>query len=354
MVRMALLLIPGASAQELFLAPSFISVADGQCTAYRQDSDNCDDDCGRCFNKGGRAGVLCKGEGTGYYCPPDQPGEGDMAFACMDWTFGSQAMREAEAAFKQRTAEDVYFGVGTFGTSDDAQRGLGACYRLQIGTEGGGVAKDLLLQSINTGSDVSGFQFDLQVGDGGAGAFDTCAGGATPGHDSMYPGPYSEDTWGHIYGGADTRDQCKNLPAYPSDSAAMMAAGDDLVTLCEYSFDHGVRGATGANPSILSIGRVECPEELTEFTQMKRNDDPSGFTCGDSCHQAEHECLLNSGGTSLEWCLTRMMDCRKPSGGFIDNVKPDLMLDGHKIVQPCTSDGYTRIDVQCGCIDCYC
>jgi len=61
MVRMALLLIPGASAQELFLAPSFISVADGQCTAYRQDSDNCDDDCGRCFNKGGRAGVLCKG-----------------------------------------------------------------------------------------------------------------------------------------------------------------------------------------------------------------------------------------------------------------------------------------------------
>jgi hypothetical protein len=188
----------------------------------------------------------------------------------MDWTFGSQGMQQAEAAFKQRTGEDVYFGVGTFGTSDDVQRGLGACYRLQIGTEGGGVAKDLLLQSINTGSDVSGFQFDLQVGDGGAGAFDTCAGGSTPGHDSMYPGPYSEDTWGHIYGGADTREQCKNLPALPADSAAMAAAGDDLIALCEYSFDHGVRGATGANPSILSIGRVQCPDELTEFTQMKQ------------------------------------------------------------------------------------
>jgi len=298
---------------------------------------------------------MCKGSSPGYYCVPDAPdADGDMAFACMDWTFGSTAMRSAEATFKERTGEDVYFGVGTFGTSDDVQRGLGACYRLKIGNEGDGTGKDLLLQSINTGSDVSGFQFDLQVGDGGAGAFNTCAGGTSPGHDTMYPGPYSADTWGRQYGGADTREQCKNLPAFPATSEPMKDAGDDLVSLCEWSFDHGVRGANGENPSILSIGRVECPTELTHFTQMRRTDDPIGFDCGDSCHVAEHECELNSGGTSLEWCLTRMMDCRKPSGGFIDNVKDELMVQGHKIVQPCTSDGYTRIDVQCGCYDCYC
>jgi len=302
---------------------------------------------------------MCKGSsdggGTGYYCPPDAPGaDGDMAFACMDWTFGSKGMQAAEASFSQRTGEDVYFGVGTFGTSDDAMRGIGACYRLQIGSEGGGVAKDLLLQSINTGSDVSGFQFDLQVGDGGAGLFNTCAGGSSPGHDSMYPGPYSDDTWGKQYGGADTRVQCDNLPSYPSASAAMIAAGEDLGALCEWSFDHGVRGATGANPSILSIGRVECPMELVEFTQLKRSDDPSGYSCGSECHQAEHECLLNSGGSEATWCLTRMMDCRKPSGAFKDNVRDELVVDGMKVVQPCTSDGYTRIDVQCGCTDCYC
>merc|ERR1712070_854783 len=80
------------------------------------------------------------------------------------------AMKEQQAAFQQRTGEGVFFGVGTFGTADDAQRGLGSCFRVQVD----GVSKDLLLQSINTGSDVSGNQFDLQIGDGGAGAFKTC------------------------------------------------------------------------------------------------------------------------------------------------------------------------------------
>jgi len=316
---------------------------------------SCKQNCGQCFNPGSRKGVKCKGQSTGYYCPPDQPpADGDMAFACMDWTFGSSSMKAAEAKFKQRTNEDVFFGVGTFGTNDDAQRGLGACFRLKIGNEGGGVSKDLLLQSLNTGSDVSGNQFDLQMGDGGAGAFNTCAGGSTPGHDTMYPGEYNINTWGKVYGGADKKDQCKNLPSHPSKSDAMKSAGDNLQTLCEYSFDQGVRGNNGENPSILSIGRVECPEELVDFTQMKRTDDPVGFTCGDKCTKASHECELNHGGQSLEWCLTRMMDCRKPSGAFKDNVKNEIMKPGFKIVQPCTSDGYTRIDVQCGCDNCYC
>ena len=25
-----------------------------------------------------------------------------------------------------------------------------------------------------------------------------------------------------------------------------------------------------------------------------------------------------------------------------------------QVVQPCTQDGYTRVDVKCGCYDCYC
>lgn len=254
-------------------------------------------------------------------------------------------MKEQQAAFQKRTGEDVFFGVGTFGTGDDAQQGLGSCFRLQVD----GVAKDLLLQSINTGGDVSGNQFDLQMGDGGAGAFNACAGGSTPGHDTMFPGPYSSDTWGKQYGGVDTKAQCQNLPTYPEVSTPMKDAGDDLISLCEYSFDQGVRGQTGTNPSILSIGRVECPEELVYMTQMQRNDDPAGFSCGANCVQAQQQC--NGGGA---WCLTRMMDCRKPSGGWIDNVKTELMVDGHSLVQPCTADGYTRIDVQCGCNDCDC
>ena len=49
-------------------------------------------------------------------------------------------MNEQQAAFKKRTGDDVFFGVGTFGTADDAQQGLGSCFRLQVD----GVGKDLL------------------------------------------------------------------------------------------------------------------------------------------------------------------------------------------------------------------
>merc|ERR1712232_1247650 len=132
----------------------------------------------------------------------------------------------------------------------------------------------------------------------------------------------------------------------------MKAAGDDLVSLCQYSFDHGVRGDGGKNPTILSIGRVQCPEELVTMTEMQRNDDPHGYVPV-SPMKGEHECNPTTPGTA-QWCLTRMMDCRKPSGAWRSNVKPELMVDGRRVTQTCTSDGYTRIDVQCGCFNCWC
>ena len=52
--------------------------------------------------------------------------------------------------------------------------------------------------------------------------------------------------------------------------------------------------------------------------------------------------------------MTRMMDCRKPSGAFKDNIMPDLVEDGYKLVQICINDGYTRMDTKCGCYGCYC
>jgi len=260
-------------------------------------------------------------------------------------------MQKAEAAFQQRTQQDVYFGVGTYGSASDPQRGLGACYRVRVE----GVDKDLLLQSVNTGSDVSNYQFDLQVGDGGAGAFNTCAGAPF----SMYPGTYAP--WGKQYGGADNRSQCAGLPMYPQVAGPMKAAGDSLVSLCEYSFDKGVRHEGGGNPTILDLSRVACPSELVAFTQLQRADDPSTFQLGEyrqdtpefaglSASQVAPQCT----GPSLANCLTRMMDCRKPSGGFIDNIQSKLVVDGMRVVQPCLSDGYTRLDVQCGCMDCYC
>lgn len=264
----------------------------------------------------------------------------------MDWTFQSSAMRAAESTFNRRGGLNnsaVYFGVGSFGTEDDAQQGLGACYKLTVA----GVDRPLLLQSINTGSDVDGNQFDLQIGAGGAGAFNTCAGGSN----SMYPG--STVAWGKQYGGVNNRADCQALPPYPQQQGPMKAANDSLVSFCEAGFDKGVRQEGGGNPSIQAVDRVKCPSELTDFTQFKRTDDPAaGVLLGSRI--AAHECQAGQPGDSLAWCLTRMMDCRKPSGAQKDNVKDSIVEPGMKLVQPCTADGYTRIDVQCGCSDCYC
>jgi hypothetical protein len=314
----------------------------GKCTTYTQSATNCaTSNCGQCFNAGSRSGVLCPTNSTttGYYCSTDE----GPAYACMDWTFGSTAMKAAEEQFNAANAENVYFGVGTYGTSSDPIRGLGACYRLKVDT----IDRDLIVQSINTGSDVAGNQFDLQVGNGGAGAFNNCAGKGF----SMFPGSY--DAWGKIYGGSDNRADCAKLPAYPNNPAPMKAAGDNLIDLCEYSFDKKTRLEGGGNPTLLDVSRVKCPEGLVEMTQIQRTDEPKTYKATAEYRPAG----VGNGGVCQgggAYCLTRMMDCRKPSGGFKDNVRSDLVVTGRKLVQPCTQDGYTRIDVQCGCMDCYC
>jgi len=198
-----------------------------------------------------------------------------MAYACMDWTFGSSAIRGAEASFRGRSGQDVYFGVGTYGTSSDPMKGLGACYRLKVE----GVDKDIIAHSINTGHDVAGNQFDLQMGAGGAGSFNTCVGSGS----SMFPG--GKPAWGCQYGGVDDRSACAALPAYPREGSKMRAAGDSLVRLCEYSWDKHVRttgagkpaGACKYNPTLLDVARVRCPSELVQLTQIERRDDPATY-----------------------------------------------------------------------------
>ena len=70
-------------------------------------------------------------------------------------------------------------------------QGLGACYRLVVRATdcsdrlgGAALERDIIAQSVNTGFDVSNIQFDLQMGNGGTGAFNNCAGDDW----SMFPG----------------------------------------------------------------------------------------------------------------------------------------------------------------------
>ena len=165
----------------------------------------------------------------------------------MDWTFGSSAIKKREEQFNAQHGDNVWFGVGTFGTDDDPLKvniNYLASYRswnyksknLQVsrvwepaiacqwGTPAVGMWvqehpwKDTSLHSRSTPAmmwqiynltyrwrlvreEKWSETLTCQVGNGGTGAFNNCAGQGW----SMFPGPFSEAVWGHQYGGCDYR-----------------------------------------------------------------------------------------------------------------------------------------------------
>jgi hypothetical protein len=71
--------------------------------------------------------------------------------------------------------------------------------------------------------------------------------------------------------------------------------------------------------------------ELVNFTQLKRNDDPKGYGWGD--RQAGFpNTSVTCGDQGGSFCLTRMMDCRKPSGAFKDNIDASKVESSMKLV----------------------
>jgi len=351
---------------------------DATCRAKSDCEKACGDDCDKfssqsygtcdqhssCVNWSDSVGcgIPCGGlEGNpGYFCNPAGDGskyddklsshtQTNYAYGCLDWSFQSKRMQQAEDDFRERTGNNVYFGIGSYGNIKDQKENLGKCYRITASN----VDKDLIVQNINSGVDVDGTQFDLQMGAGGFGLYNACASDNENDLYSMFSGKRS--SWGEIYGGINNRKQCDDLPEYPrlyglyekNPSQEI----DSLRDLCKVGFDKNVRIEGGENQTIVSLGEVSCPSELTQITGMKPLDKsekylPSSYIIKDNTNKC------GSSGTS--YCLTRMMDCRKPSASFKDNVTLDRFQDGAKLVQPCGQDGYTRIDNRCGCKQCYC
>ena len=91
-----------------------------------------------------------------------------VSYQCIDWTFGSAANTVREATFFQETNEKVYFGVGSYSSANTDPGGL--CYRITTSS----LDRDLIVQIVNSGGDVSNGNVDLQTGDGGFGYYDAC------------------------------------------------------------------------------------------------------------------------------------------------------------------------------------
>lgn len=293
---------------------------------------------------------------AGYFVSTDLPSDGsgnpeEYAYMCMDWTVGSRRMTEAQDAYNVANQDNVIFGVGTDGCTQVSN--MGGCYRITYGAAGAGSAAepmDLIVQAVNSGSDVHCPQFDLQVGVGGQGIHNNCIGGTS----ALFDGDQSD--MGQRYGGWENREDCDESPEFLRASGPMQTEGDNLVEMCELSFDMNLRGANGLNSRIIEMSQVTCPVELTALTGFRRADqDHFGFqhnTDGTHVSNPDGDCGFNNGGDGTN-CLSRMMDCRKPSGSFKDNVDIDNMCPGMAVLPACTNDGYTRIISDCGMENCW-
>ncbi len=307
-------------------------------------------------------------------------------YMCMDWTMGSIKMTAAEEAFRARTNISVYFGVGTDGCLQTLNSG--GCYRLTYSAPTGyslALKRDLILQAVNSGGDVHCPQFDVQVGVGGQGIHNNCAGnGSRPLTDNLTIFDATQSEMGRQYGGWDNRADCSKSPDKPQHNPNLP---DSLVGMCEHSFDIGMRGEGGENPIIEKFSQVTCPQELTQVTSFRRSDqDAWGFdhativkTVSSSAEAQTHfnnqERLyydnsnlakgcgftLNPSGNDGSYCLSRMMDCRKPSASWRGNIyspgkgSGDLsaMCPGLAILPSCRIDGETRVPSTCGDTNCY-
>ncbi|KAF2472962.1 uncharacterized protein BDR25DRAFT_219561 [Lindgomyces ingoldianus] len=121
-----------------------------------------------------------------------------------------------------------------------------SCYQLTF-TSGAVNGKQMVVQVVNTGSDLGNDQFDLAIPGGGQGNLQGCTkefGGTT-------------DLWGASYGGVAHREDCNALP-------------DPLKAGCYWRFDW-FRNTD--NPTV-SWEKVTCPEALSYVSGCRRNDDP--------------------------------------------------------------------------------
>jgi Glycosyl hydrolase family 45./Cellulose or protein binding domain. len=121
------------------------------------------------------------------------------------------------------------------------------CQRLKF-TSGPVAGKQMIVQTTNTGGDLSQNHFDIQMPGGGFGIFDGCT--------SQFG--LSASVWGERYGGLSSASQCSGLPA-------------NLQKGCKWRFEWFMNAD---NPAVV-FERVQCPKELTDITGCVPNDDAS-------------------------------------------------------------------------------
>lgn len=103
----------------------------------------------------------------------------------------------------------------------------------------------MVVQSSNTGGDLSNNHFDIQMPGGGVGLFNGCI-------------PEFGGIPGQQYGGVSSRAECDQMPELLKDG-------------CYWRFDWF---KNADNPDF-NFKQVRCPSQLTSISKCVRNDDSS-------------------------------------------------------------------------------
>ncbi|XP_066150530.1 endoglucanase-like [Euwallacea fornicatus] len=130
------------------------------------------------------------------------------------------------------------FVAGSFSGGVDTSK-CGICLKMTFTTTSI-AGKTMIVQTVNTGSDLGQNHFDIQIPGGGVGIF-------TRGCSSQWNAPSSG--WGAQYGGVSSDSECNNLPS-------------QLQSGCHFRFGWF---QNADNPQVNFV-EIPCPSALTSLT----------------------------------------------------------------------------------------
>lgn len=141
-------------------------------------------------------------------------------------------------------SDDVAYGFAATALSGLSESSwCCGCYAITF-TSGPIAGKKMVVQSTNTGGDLSNNHFDLMIPGGGLGIFDGCS------------AQFGQLLPGARYGGVSSRSECDLMPELLKDG-------------CQWRFDWF---KNADNPDI-EFEQVQCPKEIVAVSGCVRDDD---------------------------------------------------------------------------------
>ena len=250
-------------------------------------------------------------------------GDDKMSWSCPHLMLLSPDMINAARTDRNDWA---LYGVAGIGQTSDC----GKCFQLEITGGDQPSPNKFIVQAVNTGSDVGSGQFDILMGAGGFGIYDSCSSNCQNGqvcsgghcNAAMYSGNFHSWTPdNNCYGGGvHDANSCDSLVTTPSSNQ----------NYAEKTLVYGCKAAIQKNYHKnfqVAFKQVQCPKSLYQLTGIRSK--------SDQLVSSPHKDLKLEG----QGRTTTMMDCCKPTCAWRQNTQ-DYTDSNWPQVFVCDQQGY--------------